>query len=169
MALIEKLTAVADAIRGKTGGTEKLTLDGMATAIAGMEAGGGGGQFETGEIIGDGKGHLYNANVDQSIKIPVSFEPDILIMCLTDTSTTLDANHVFGGCLIRDGCQLSSYRAANNANPVNGGFSYWIDGLIGNASNNRASYENGTVSWNLAPGGRPLHNGASYTWIARKW
>ena len=54
MALIEKLTAVADAIRGKTGGTEKLTLDGMATAIAGMEAGGGGGlAYDMGEFVLD--------------------------------------------------------------------------------------------------------------------
>lgn len=41
MALIDKLTAIADAIRGKTGGTAPLTLDGMATAIAGIQTGGG--------------------------------------------------------------------------------------------------------------------------------
>lgn len=34
------LTGIADAIRGKTGGTEKLTLEGMAAAIAGIQAGG---------------------------------------------------------------------------------------------------------------------------------
>lgn len=42
MALTNKLTAIADAIRGKTGKTDPLTLDGMATAIAGIQAGGGG-------------------------------------------------------------------------------------------------------------------------------
>lgn len=42
MALTDKLTAIANAIRGKTGGAELLTLDGMAAAIAGLEAGGGG-------------------------------------------------------------------------------------------------------------------------------
>ena len=42
MALTDKLTAIANAIRGKTGSTEKLTLDNMATAIDGIEAGGGG-------------------------------------------------------------------------------------------------------------------------------
>ena len=41
MALTEKLTAVADAIRGKTGKTEEMTLDQMATEIAGIETGGG--------------------------------------------------------------------------------------------------------------------------------
>lgn len=42
MALIDKLTAIADAIRGKTGNTEEMTLDQMATEIAGIQAGGGG-------------------------------------------------------------------------------------------------------------------------------
>lgn len=39
MALTEKLTAIADAIRGKTGGTDGLTLDGMVTAIEGISTG----------------------------------------------------------------------------------------------------------------------------------
>ena len=43
MALIEKLNAIGDAIREKTGGTDKLTLDGMVEAIAGIQTGGGGG------------------------------------------------------------------------------------------------------------------------------
>lgn len=42
MALTDKLSAIADAIRGKTGGTEKLTFAEMPLAIAGIEAGGGG-------------------------------------------------------------------------------------------------------------------------------
>lgn len=42
MALTNKLTAIADAIRGKTGKTEEMTLDQMATEIAGIVAGGGG-------------------------------------------------------------------------------------------------------------------------------
>lgn len=41
MSVNEKMTAIADAIRAKTGGTEPLTLDGMAKAIAGIQAGDG--------------------------------------------------------------------------------------------------------------------------------
>lgn len=41
MALTDKLTAIADAIRGKTGKTEEMTLDQMATEIGEIEAGGG--------------------------------------------------------------------------------------------------------------------------------
>lgn len=37
----EKLTAIADAIRAKTGGTDALSLDGMAAAIDGIQTGGG--------------------------------------------------------------------------------------------------------------------------------
>lgn len=52
MALTDKLVAIADAIRGKTGGAEPLTLDQMATEIAGIQAGGGGGEGgDSGEIV----------------------------------------------------------------------------------------------------------------------
>lgn len=39
MSVNEKMTAIADAIRGKTGGTAALTLDQMATAISGIQTG----------------------------------------------------------------------------------------------------------------------------------
>lgn len=40
MALTDKLVAIANAIRAKTGETEQMTLDQMATAIAGIAGGG---------------------------------------------------------------------------------------------------------------------------------
>lgn len=40
MALIDKLNAIGDAIRAKTGGTEKLTLDEMPTQIQSIQTGG---------------------------------------------------------------------------------------------------------------------------------
>lgn len=42
MALIDKLTAIADTIRAKTGKTDGLTLDQMPTEIEGIQSGGGG-------------------------------------------------------------------------------------------------------------------------------
>lgn len=45
MALTDKLTAIANAIRGKTGKEDALTLDQMATEIAGIQTGGGGSSF----------------------------------------------------------------------------------------------------------------------------
>lgn len=50
MALTDKLTNIADAIRGKTGGTDPLTLDEMAASIAGIETGGGDTSNEDGLI-----------------------------------------------------------------------------------------------------------------------
>lgn len=41
MSINSKMTAIADAIRGKTGGTETMTLDAMAEAIASIQTGGG--------------------------------------------------------------------------------------------------------------------------------
>lgn len=62
MALTDKLTAIADAIRGKTGGTEGMTLDAMVSAIEGIEAGGGG--SATSEIT-----------ITMDINSPVEFNP----------------------------------------------------------------------------------------------
>ena len=51
MALTDKLTSIADAIRSKTGKTDKLTLDAMVTEIDGIETGSGtGGAFTLEEI-----------------------------------------------------------------------------------------------------------------------
>ena len=44
MALTDKLTAIGEAIRGKTGKTEKLTLEQMPHEIASIVSGGGGGE-----------------------------------------------------------------------------------------------------------------------------
>lgn len=53
MALIEKLNAIGDAIRAKTGGSDKLTLDQMPTEIASISSGGG--SIEVEPIVLTGK------------------------------------------------------------------------------------------------------------------
>ena len=55
MALTDKLTAIGNVIRAKTGGTEGLTLDQMVTEIEGISAGGGSNE----EWIGDGNTHIW--------------------------------------------------------------------------------------------------------------
>lgn len=73
MSVNEKMTAIADAIRGKTGKTEELTLDQMATEIAGITSGGGGGLSvlvnETLVLATDLTTTNASANVYQSDKI----------------------------------------------------------------------------------------------------
>lgn len=53
MTLTNKLTAIGDAIRNKTGSTNLLTLDEMATAISGITGGGGGFDEEDLTFTGD--------------------------------------------------------------------------------------------------------------------
>lgn len=54
MALTDKLTAIADAVRAKTGGTELLTLDEIAAAISGISGGGVTGlSYDMGEFVFD--------------------------------------------------------------------------------------------------------------------
>lgn len=50
MALINKLNAIGDAIRSKTGGTTKLTLDAMPNAILSIATGGSGGSLQMAKI-----------------------------------------------------------------------------------------------------------------------
>ena len=68
MALTDKLVAIADAIRGKTGKTEEMTLEQMATAIAGIETGGGGGlAYDMGEFVLDADVQVSDAGVPHSL------------------------------------------------------------------------------------------------------
>ena len=81
MALTNKLVAIADAIRGKTGKTDTLTLDQMPTEIAGIQAGGG---METGELIFT----KYHASNDWLV-IPVSAKYTHLVIIPKTMSTFL--------------------------------------------------------------------------------
>ena len=79
MALTDKLTAIGNAIREKTGGTDLLTLDQMPTEIANIQ--GGGGDFPSEITIPNTTGgntakvFNYRGNIDWFIdlKIPTKF------------------------------------------------------------------------------------------------
>ena len=53
MALIDKLTAIANAIRSKTGKSATLTLDEMPTEIASIETGSGGGTEDLNDVLSE--------------------------------------------------------------------------------------------------------------------
>ena len=153
------MTSVANAIRAKTGNADMLVWpDGFAAAISVIETGGGG-KYQAGTLIGDGTANAV---------IPLEFEPDFLYIQLTDTDTTLDANHTVFGTIVRDYCYAAIIRAANATNTANGGSGFQISGLYGSSQNN-ATYESGVLTWHIYPSGRTFYNGASYTWVARKW
>lgn len=78
MALTDKLTAIADAIRSKGGTTDQLTLAGMVDAINAIQTGGGsgGGQaFQCGSVVSaDGTNLVVPCTLD-NILIARMFPP----------------------------------------------------------------------------------------------
>ena len=58
MALTDKLSAIGNAIRAKTGGTDMLTLEQMPTAIASIQTGSGGTSDELAKKIITGEGDI---------------------------------------------------------------------------------------------------------------
>jgi len=89
MALTDKLTAIADAIRAKGGTSELLTLEGMVDAINSISAGGGGGgPFTNATTLG-----VYEATEDVSaIQIDWLTEWDEYDLVIFKPSITFSAN-----------------------------------------------------------------------------
>ena len=67
MALTDKLTAIANAIRAKTGGTDSLTLDQMASEIDNIQSGGATEPYI--EEVYDSNGNLIDVNMHGYTKI----------------------------------------------------------------------------------------------------
>ena len=67
MALTDKLTAIANAIRTKTGGTNSLTLDQMASEISNIQSGGAIEPYI--EEVYDSNGNLIDVNMHGFTKI----------------------------------------------------------------------------------------------------
>ena len=99
MALTEKLKAIADAIRGKTGKAEEMTLDQMAVEIAGIETGGAGyteqdfinamaiNNFPSGDIT------IYGTQIGRSV-----FSARVNIAKVVAPDATSIGNSAFSGC-----------------------------------------------------------------------
>ncbi len=86
MALTDKLTAIADAVRAKTGGTALLTLDEIVSAIGGIS--GGGGPFTNATTLG-----VYEATEDVSaIQIDWLTEWDQYDLVIFKPSITFSAS-----------------------------------------------------------------------------
>lgn len=86
MALTDKLTAIADAVRAKTGGTALLTLDEIVSAIGRIS--GGGGPFTNATTLG-----VYEATEDVSaIQIDWLTEWDEYDLVIFKPSITFSSN-----------------------------------------------------------------------------
>lgn len=117
MALTDKLTAIADAIRSKGGTTDQLTLAGMVDAINAIQTGGGsgGGQaFQCGSVVSaDGTNLVVPCTLD-NILIVRKFPPNSKY-----TAYLLNAN-----LLVADGMkiQLASSSVTSITNQGTGTF-----------------------------------------------
>ena len=80
MALTDKLTAIADAIRDKTGKTEEMTLDQMVTEIEGITTGGPDVDIDDFEWFNDGNTHIWISLQEERIS-------PVLGVCLEGTVT----------------------------------------------------------------------------------
>ncbi len=99
MALIEKLEAIGDAIRAKTGGTELLTLDEMPTEIAAIETGGGGEYFTDEELIFEGNcSGIFASNhwnrVIENEKGRIKIQNPTYLNSMLEGSTGEDYSHI---------------------------------------------------------------------------
>ena len=90
MALTDKLTAIAHAIRAKTGKTEALTLDEMAIEIANISSGG-----ETERSL---KKLLDATKSTSSLFYKFSGSSATEYMLYEDTSKVTDMSYMFGNC-----------------------------------------------------------------------
>lgn len=97
MALIDKLTAIADAIRTKTGGTDPLTLVGMAEAIAGISSGGGSGlDYDMGEFVLENDN---NATTAININHNLGDSPEFILVWTDDYVGVTNPDTQYATCL----------------------------------------------------------------------
>lgn len=110
MALTDKLTAIADAIRGKTGKTDALTLEQMPGEIEGIQSGGGGLPYDMGEFVLDANTQALVTT--DGIPHELGEAPDFILVW-TDDFADLSADNV------------NPYGANVNAGYI------WLNGLTG--------------------------------------
>lgn len=126
MALTDKLTAIGDAIRAKTGGTEKLTLDDMPTQIQAIQTGGGGGDLpeEAFNISGNCKykfaGTGWNWFLD-TYQDRISTENITSLEQMFDCNTNIESINFDFNCRTNTVCPVSSmFNNCLNLKAING-------------------------------------------------
>ena len=96
MAITDKLTAIADAIRGKTGKTDALTLDQMPGEIAGIQTGGGGTDLSVGLV--DGTLTVYENAEVTTLRNYAFYYNTSLVRVVLPNMTGQCVTNAFRGC-----------------------------------------------------------------------
>lgn len=97
MALTDKLTAIGDAIRSKTGGSDLLTLDEMPQEIQSIQTGGGGGDTALGDSILNGTVTSYSSDTLVNLK-DYSFTGCSELTSVICPNVTALGKYCFYGC-----------------------------------------------------------------------
>lgn len=100
----ETLTGIADAIREKTGGTDQLSPSAMASAIAGIQAGGGI-QMATGSVTFAEDTAVRGTNIEHN----AGFVPQILIIMAEE--------HIYTTYAFEAGCYMKLGVLQTSASP----------------------------------------------------
>ena len=166
MSVAEKMTAIADAIRAKTGSGDGLTLDGMAQAIPAVFAAGEAesharcvAKHFVGSFVGDGS---------RVATVAIPFKPDIIAVSNFSTEimntqyaiTSLHYNAVKAGT-------LHAYVGITDSN--SGGYYFAL--MTASSVANRIVYENGVLTLqNFGGSSRPAFfmEGQEYAVVAAK-
>ena len=100
MALTDKLTAIANAIRSKTGSTDPLSLDDMPPAIEGIQGGGGGATEPYIDETYDSSGNLIDVNMVGYTKVRAYLFQSCSKLALTSlpSGITSIGNYAFYNC-----------------------------------------------------------------------
>ena len=134
MALTDKLSAIGNAIRAKTGGTDMLTLDQMPTAIAGIQTGSDSGWDEStvkslierssilnltlpSDLTKIGKGAFYGCKYLKNITLPntvTRIEDFAFTDCKFDTPLVNSVEEKTPTNLVRIYSFLGSYDSVQN-------------------------------------------------------
>ena len=159
MALIDKLTAIADAVRGKTGDTALLTLDGMAAAISGISSGG----LPAGIAECEVQTLTPEADTNEALTFSLDMEEmPTHIMIAADFPSVVARSFVayYGGFPAED-------PAGDGTINMGGSIKYWTASIIEHAGANPYSIAtNRTGVWNLTNKGftfRSNYYGGAFT------
>ena len=152
MALTDKLTAIGNAIREKTGGTELLTLDQMPTEISNIQ-GGGGGSWSTATITAPTT--TYNKTFDISNYVSDDNKNWMLFLSATYNSSSswetafiapflselYDSTKTYG--LIYTRSRNNNGSSSGNTNILGYSNGFFSDPL----NTDKVKYSNGVISW----------------------